>query len=95
MPQAPRYETIQLEIDGPIASLQLARPATLNALSRQMLGEMIGAIDELRARPDIRVLLLSAQGRGFSSGADLSSGGAPSPGGKFDGGDVLEHFYNP
>ena len=90
------YEHIRLTIAEGIARLVLARPEALNALNRPLLGEIIDALDRLRDGSEARVLLITGEGRGFSSGADLSSGGgspAGSPG--FDAGAVLEHYYNP
>ena len=89
------YTCIRLEKAGGIARLTLARPEQLNALSRPLLGELIAALDEIRDDGATRVLLLAGEGRGFSSGADLSSGGSPAGGADFDAGAVLEDYYNP
>jgi 2-(1,2-epoxy-1,2-dihydrophenyl)acetyl-CoA isomerase len=89
------YEFIRLEKSEGIARLTLARPDQLNALSRPLLGEMIAALDEVRDGGDVRVLVLAGEGKGFSSGADLSSGGSPAGSAGFDAGLVLEQYYNP
>lgn len=89
------YETIRLDMDEGIARLTLARPQALNALSRQLLGEVIDALDTVRDSGSARVLLLTGEGRGFSSGADLSSGSSPAGSEGFDAGAVLEDYYNP
>jgi 2-(1,2-epoxy-1,2-dihydrophenyl)acetyl-CoA isomerase len=94
--RAAPYEHIRLETSAGIANLTLARPAALNALNRVMLGELIHALDTIRDAGDARVLLLRGEGRGFSSGADLSAGGGSAAGTpNFDAGAVLEDFYNP
>jgi len=90
-----KYEHIRLETSAGIAHLTLARPAALNALNRVMLGELIHALDAIRDAGDARVLLLRGEGRGFSSGADLSGGGTTAGTPNFDAGAVLEKFYNP
>jgi 2-(1,2-epoxy-1,2-dihydrophenyl)acetyl-CoA isomerase len=90
-----KLEHILLSVDGGIARLRLNRPASLNALSRPLLGEMIAVLDHLSTMPAVRVLLMSGEGRGFSSGADFSDGSslAGTPG--FDAGAALEQYYNP
>lgn len=89
------YQAIRLEIADGIARLTLARPEALNALNRVLLGEVIDALDAVRDGGAARVLLLAGEGRGFSSGADLSGGGSPAGSAGFDAGQVLEEFYNP
>jgi 2-(1,2-epoxy-1,2-dihydrophenyl)acetyl-CoA isomerase len=84
------YEHIRLEI-GPadVATLTLARPERLNALSAQTVDELREAVEET-GRSGARCLLLTGEGRGFSSGADLASGGLPA-----DAGEALEKHFNP
>jgi 2-(1,2-epoxy-1,2-dihydrophenyl)acetyl-CoA isomerase len=91
---ASAFDNIRYEQHQGVARLTLARPQQLNALSRALLGEFIAALDDVRDS-DARVLLISGEGRGFSSGADLSSGGSPAGGEGFDAGQVLEDYYNP
>jgi len=89
------FENIAFSIDGGIARLRLNRPAALNALSRGLLGEFREALDIVATSAEARVLLLSGEGKGFSSGADLSSGSSPAGSPEFDAGAVLEDYYNP
>ena len=89
------FEHIRYEKHQGVARLTLARPQQLNALSRPLLGEFIAALDDVRDSGDARVLLISGEGRGFSSGADLSSGGSPAGAEGFDAGQVLQDYYNP
>ena len=69
------YEHVRLEI-GPaaVATLTIARADKLNALSGQTVDELRAAVEET-GRSGARCLLLAGEGRGFSSGADLASGG--------------------
>ena len=78
------YETLLLEKTGHVAILTLTRPDKLNAFDRQLSSEFHAALDEVEGEfPDIRALVLTGAGRGFSSGADVSilaenqSGGQP------------------
>jgi 2-(1,2-epoxy-1,2-dihydrophenyl)acetyl-CoA isomerase len=69
------YQHIRLEFaPEKVALLTLARPDSLNALHRFMIAELIEAVAETAAS-DSRCLLITGEGRGFSSGADLISGG--------------------
>lgn len=67
-----KYETIEVHVDGPRASLQLARPDVLNALSSVVLAEIEQAAMELDDLPDLKVVVVSGQGRAFCAGADVN-----------------------
>ncbi len=95
------YERITLEFDGNVAVLKFNHPEVLNAIGAQMLGELTRAVREV-ADPNngARCLLLSGEGRGFSSGANLAdqapSGGPQGAGGAPGGaGDTLRGGYHP
>ena len=67
------YQSLHLEKDGPVAILTLNRPEKLNAFNQQLTREFHMALDEVAAGfPDTRVLILTGEGRGFCSGADVS-----------------------
>ena len=68
------YETIQTAVEGGVMEIRLSRPETLNALNRRMKQEILAAFREAARLREARVVLLSAEGRGFCSGADLKSG---------------------
>jgi enoyl-CoA hydratase/carnithine racemase len=65
------YESIRFSADGPVARLELHRPERINALGKAMLLEIRDAMDVFEADANLRVLVLSGAGRGFSSGFDL------------------------
>ena len=65
------YDTIRYELADGVAHLQLARPERLNALSKPMLLEINEAMTQAEQNADVRVLVLSGAGKGFSSGFDL------------------------
>jgi 2-(1,2-epoxy-1,2-dihydrophenyl)acetyl-CoA isomerase len=85
------YQHIRLEISpAAVATITLARPDRLNALSGRTLEELRAAVEEAGSS-GARCLLLTGEGRGFSSGADLAGdGGLPE-----DAGAALERYYNP
>ncbi|MHB9881257.1 enoyl-CoA hydratase-related protein [Pacificimonas sp. ICDLI1SI03] len=89
------YENIILEQAGGIATLTINRPDKLNGLNLATLAEMLHAVQAVRDDEDARVLVLTGAGRGFSSGADLSSIGDDISSGKADAGKMLETHYNP
>jgi enoyl-CoA hydratase/carnithine racemase len=66
-------ELVTVEVDGPVGRLTLDRPAKLNALSPQLLGELVAAarwFDEQRA---IKVVIVRGAGRAFCAGFDLDA----------------------
>jgi enoyl-CoA hydratase len=65
------FETITLKSDGAVAVLTLNRPQRLNALNKQMLGEIEQALDTVEGDDGVRVLVVTGAGGHFSSGFDL------------------------
>jgi enoyl-CoA hydratase/carnithine racemase len=57
--------------DGPAALLELQRPDQLNALSLEVIDDVVSALDTVDADPAVRGVVISGAGRAFSSGADL------------------------
>ncbi len=70
---APRSPHIGLDLDGPVATVTLDRPEVLNALSVDLLEDLVTACDWLATQSQIRVVILTGAGRTFSAGADLST----------------------
>lgn len=67
-----KYENILFDTEGPISIVTLNRPQRRNALSLELMIEMIACLDEIAREPNLRVVLLRAAGNVFSSGHDLS-----------------------
>ena len=65
------YQTIQLTREGPIAVVTLNRPEKRNALSLELMLELIAALDEIGRCRDARAVILAAAGKVFCSGHDL------------------------
>lgn len=66
-------------------------PQTVNAASLRMMQSCLKAMDVIEADPKLRALILTGEGRGFCSGANLAE---PPPEGA-DLGDTLERTYHP
>src|SRR6266851_2098638 len=69
------YEDIIYDVKGPVATVTLNRPDSLNSISERLEREMHHAFDAAARDPNVRVIILTGAGRAFSSGYDLSSEG--------------------
>lgn len=67
----PGYSTIEVSATGPQGAIRLNRPEKLNALSSELLGELIQAARWFDAQSGVKVVVLSGDGRAFSAGADV------------------------
>lgn len=56
---------------GPVTRLELSSPETYNALSLEMIEELIAALNRIAAQENVRVVILAARGKAFSAGHDL------------------------
>lgn len=68
---AAEYEQIIYEVDDPVATIKLNRPAQLNAWTNRMAAELKHAVAEAEADERVVVIVLTGEGRGFCAGADL------------------------
>lgn len=88
------YEHIQFETRDAISTLTLDRPAVMNALNRAAIEEIDDALNRVRDEGATRVLLLTAAGRAFCSGADIDTELAPRSS-ESDLGGLLDRYFNP
>jgi len=95
------YQRLKVAAQDGLAIITLSDPATLNAASLEMGKELHHALAAVsHGSSAARAVILTGEGRGFCSGANLSAGagpggGATDPDGKPDAGKALEHTYNP
>lgn len=66
------YENLLLHHEDDIAVITLNRPARRNALSLQLMRELIDCLEEIENARAAKVVILAAAGKVFSSGHDLS-----------------------
>ncbi len=67
-------ETVKVSFNGPRADLRLNRPDVLNAVDLSVFDGLSEAADAIAARSDeIRVVVVSGEGRAFSAGIDVSA----------------------
>lgn len=93
------YSKIKTSVADGIGVITLSDPSTLNAAGLDLMDELQQAFDAMKADASVRCVVLTGEGRGFCSGANLSGrGGAapanPDPEGP-DAGAALESVYNP
>ncbi|MGO8983538.1 MAG: enoyl-CoA hydratase/isomerase family protein [Terriglobales bacterium] len=66
------YKTLDLAFDSGIAILTLNRPEKRNAVSYELIDDLIGALEVVRSS-SVRILILTGAGRAFCSGMDLEN----------------------
>lgn len=69
------FREIRYELDGHLLTITLNRPERLNAFTPTMGRELIDAFDRADADDDVRVIVVTGEGRAFCAGADLAGGG--------------------
>ena len=78
MPQMPNG-TVNLSTADGVATITLDRPDSLNSMSNHLMDDIRSAIETAEADATIGVVVLTGNGRGFCSGADLSTVGSSPP----------------
>tara|TARA_X000001036_G_scaffold388289_1_gene384519 strand:+ start:66 stop:944 length:879 start_codon:yes stop_codon:yes gene_type:complete len=70
------FETIKYEVKDKVLTITLNRPDRLNAFTGQMMNDLIYAFDSASNDDEVRVVIVTGEGRGFCAGADLGAGEA-------------------
>lgn len=65
------YETLIVETDGRVATIQLNRPDAMNALNSTLVKELADAVDALGNNDKVRVIILTGNEKAFAAGADI------------------------
>jgi len=66
--------TVQVERRGAVATIRLDRPQAMNAVDAQLGDDLLGALTAVAQDDAVRAVVLTGNGRAFSSGADLRAG---------------------
>ena len=95
MTDAPSFDTIKFDIADAVATITLNRPDRLNSMPPAMADDIRTALDHLPLL-GARALLITGEGRGFCSGADLAGDRSGSAiGGGANSRKALRGHYNP
>ena len=66
-----KLAVIIVDVEGPLATIQINRPEKRNAMNPKMHRDMHVAHDLVEAEPDVKVLVITGSGNSFSAGMDL------------------------
>jgi len=69
----PLTDTLLYSRDGHIARIRFNRPEALNAVDPQMARDFLAACKAISADPEVRVVVLSGEGRAFMAGGDIKT----------------------
>ncbi|MEM9679923.1 MAG: enoyl-CoA hydratase-related protein [Bacteroidota bacterium] len=85
--------SIELKIENKVAFVTLNRPEVFNSFNREMALSLQEVLDDCEANPQVRVIVLTGNGKAFCAGQDLKEVTSPelNPGFK----KILEEHYNP
>jgi enoyl-CoA hydratase/carnithine racemase len=64
-------EYIDFTIDGHVGTLTFTRPAKLNAVSPEMTDEIRSVVSQINDSDDVRVVVITGQGKAFCAGSDI------------------------
>lgn len=70
---------IEIAIENHIATMTIKRPEKLNAFDIEMLQELSAACDRVEAERNVRVAILTGEGKAFSAGGDIKAWGGMEP----------------
>ena len=66
------YSTIVFRQEGKVLWLTLNRPQVHNAFNSHMINELNALFDEIKGADDVRVVVMTGEGKSFCAGADLN-----------------------
>ena len=87
--------TVQTERRGGVSTIILDRPDAMNAVDKQLGADLLAAFEQAAADPQVRAIVLTGNGRAFSSGADLKAGFDLGPDNRPDVGSALRERFHP
>ncbi|OGD14396.1 MAG: hypothetical protein A2V76_05325 [Candidatus Aminicenantes bacterium RBG_16_63_14] len=66
------YEILKMEVAEAVATVTISRPQAMNALNTRFFQEMDSLVAEIAGRADIKVVILTGDGKAFVAGADIA-----------------------
>lgn len=91
----PDFATLRYGVEDGVATIRLSRPERLNALTAAMHAELREVLSRAAGDDAVHVVVLTGEGRAFSSGQDLTEDLPRDAEGRVDLGPPLERDYNP
>jgi enoyl-CoA hydratase/carnithine racemase len=67
------YTDLEYQVEDPVATIRLRRPARLNAFTHHTLGELRDAVERAAADPRAVGIVITGEGRGFCAGLDAET----------------------
>jgi methylglutaconyl-CoA hydratase len=67
----PKYSTLACDLTGPVKTITLNRPERRNAISGEMIEDLLSTLAHAEAAESVRVVILTGTGKAFCSGMDL------------------------
>ena len=66
------YEILRMEVADAVAVVTVSRPQAMNALNSRFFQEMDALVAEIAGRADIKVVIITGDGKAFAAGADIA-----------------------
>ena len=66
------YQILKIQIADRVAVVTISRPAALNALNTNFFKELNHFLDDIEPREDVKVLVITGEGKSFVAGADIA-----------------------
>lgn len=66
-----KFSEVDYRVEAGVAIISFARPDKMNGTTRVMEGELYSAMQQADAQDDVRVIVLTGQGRAFCAGMDM------------------------
>jgi len=89
------FQCVNVERQGAVAIVSFNRPEKLNTFNKAMRLEFVEAARAVNLDDDIRVVILTGEGRAFGAGADLNDGGDSAMASGATTEDMLNYEFKP
>lgn len=67
-------DVLEYSVSGSVCTIGLNRPESLNSFNHALRVDLLAALEAATNDPDIRIIILKGNGKGFCAGADLGEG---------------------